>query len=132
MRAKAPLDRHRVLVAEDEAVVSLLISHLLNDSGFVVIGPVPSTKAALALVEQEPIDCAVLDIKLVDGASFAVADALVARSIPFVIATGYERESIPPPYNRAPILSKVFMPHELVDAIVEILRPQSFARAGRS
>jgi DNA-binding response OmpR family regulator len=78
----------RVLVLEDEAVVALMIEELLTESGFVVIGPVASTMAGLAIVEQEIVDCAVLDIKLTDGTSLPVAKALAARGIPFVIATG--------------------------------------------
>jgi DNA-binding response OmpR family regulator len=97
-----------------------------------VIGPVASTMAGLAFVEQEVVDCAVLDIKLTDGTSLPVAKALAARGIPFVIATGYERESIHPGYNGAPVLTKVFLRHELLDAIAEALRPYSLAEPSQS
>jgi DNA-binding response OmpR family regulator len=129
MQANASSRGSRVLVAEDEAVVALMIEELLTESGFVVIGPVASTMAGLALVEQEVIDCAVLDIKLTDGISLPVAEALAARGIPFVITTGYERESIHPGYNGAPVLTKVFLPHELLDAIAEALRPYDLVTA---
>ena len=126
MRAKA--QRCRVLVAEDEAVISLMLKDVLTESGFVVVGPAASTNAALALVEREVINCAVLDVKLVDGISLPVAEALTARRIPFVVATGYPSESIPPAYRGAPILTKLFMPHELIDAVAGLLRPQRFSR----
>ena len=119
MRANA--QRCRVLVAEDEALISLMLKDVLTESGFVVVGPVASTNAALALVEQEVINCAVLDVKLIDGPSLPVAEALTARRIPFVVATGYPRESIPPAYKGAPILTKLFMPHELIDAVICLL-----------
>jgi CheY-like chemotaxis protein len=112
--------RRRVLVAEDEAVESLLIHALLTESGFVVVGPTGSTKEALALIEQEAVDCAVLDIKLVDGPSLPVAEALAAHGIPFVVTTGYNAEAIHPAYNGAPILRKVFMPEELIEAIADL------------
>jgi DNA-binding response OmpR family regulator len=128
MHANGSLKGRRILVAEDEAVIALMIGDLLTESGFVVVGPAVSTKEALAIVEQQPVDCAVLDIKLVDGASLPVAKALAARSIPFVIATGYDRSFIPPGYNGAPVLGKAFLPYELITAVANILRPQSFAK----
>jgi CheY-like chemotaxis protein len=113
--------RCRVLVAEDEAAIALMIEDVLTESGFVVVGPAVSTNAALTLIEREVINCAVLDVKLVDGSSHPVAEALAARRIPFVVATGYPRESIPPAYKGAPVLSKIFMPHELIGALAGLL-----------
>lgn len=94
-----------------------MIEALLIESGFVLVGPAGSMKEALAFLEQEAVDCAVLDIKLVDGPSLPVAEALAARRIPFVVTTGYDAQAIDPAYNGAPILRKVFMPHELIEAI---------------
>jgi CheY-like chemotaxis protein len=116
------LNGRRVLVVEDEAIVSMMLADLLQSAGCVVIGPVGTTTGALALVEQEVIHCAVLDIKLTDGTSVPVAEALAARGIPFVIATGYAEEALVG-YAGAPVLSKVFMPEQLIHAIADILRP---------
>ena len=109
----------RILVVEDEAMVSMMLESTLSAAGGVVVGPVPSANAALALLAQEAVDCAVLDVKLLDGPSLPVAEALSARGIPFVISTGYE--SIPHGYNGARILRKVFMPEDLINAIADIL-----------
>jgi DNA-binding response OmpR family regulator len=122
MRAHA--QRCRVLVAEDEAAIALMIEDVLAASGFVVVGPAASTNAALTLVEREVINCAVLDVKLIDGPSLHVADALAARRIPFVVATGYPRETIPRAYKGAPIMTKPFVWHELIDALSGLLNPQ--------
>jgi DNA-binding NtrC family response regulator len=111
----------RILVVEDEAMASLMLKDLLTDAGCTVIGPVGTTVAALALVEQETIHCGVLDIKLTDGISVPVAEALAARGIPFIVATGYD--AIPAAYNGAPVFRKLFMADEVVDAIADILRP---------
>ena len=70
--------RCRVLVAEDECVISLMIEDVLAEAGFVVVGPAVSTSAALAHIDREVINCAVLDVKLVDGSSLPVAAALTA------------------------------------------------------
>jgi DNA-binding NarL/FixJ family response regulator len=46
------------VVVEDEALLSLMIADLLAQAGCEVIGPAASTESALALIEQEVIDCA--------------------------------------------------------------------------
>jgi CheY-like chemotaxis protein len=121
MSCGALLRGRRVLVVEDEALVSLMLEDVLESAGAVVIGPAGTAAEALALLEQEPVDCAVLDIQLIDGTSLPVAEALAARGIRFVIATGYE--SIPPGYNGAPVLRKVYLSDEVIEAIADILRP---------
>ena len=123
MSGGALLRGRRVLVVEDEALVSIMLADLLAKSGCVVIGPAATAQSALNLIEQESIDCAVLDIKLVDGTSLPVAEALAARGIRFVLATGYNRAAIPPGYNGAPVIGKVFTPEELIYALADILRP---------
>jgi CheY-like chemotaxis protein len=83
MQGRASLEGRRVLVVEDEAVEALMLEDLLAQAGCVVIGPAGTTDSALTLIEQEAIDCAVLDVKLLDGQVFPVADTLVARGVPY-------------------------------------------------
>ena len=72
----------------------MMLSDLLTDAGCVVVGPAETAQSALRLIEQEPIDCAILDVKLMDGTSLPVAEALASRGIRFALATGYVREGI--------------------------------------
>lgn len=79
----------RVLVVEDEFLVADHVAMILEDLGYEVIGPVPTIEDALAAIECEALDGALLDANL-DGLSSApVADALDALAVPFVVATGY-------------------------------------------
>jgi DNA-binding response OmpR family regulator len=116
----ALLSGRRVLVVEDEAVISLMLEDVLAAAGAVVIGPAGTAAKALALLEQEPVDCAVLDIQLIDGTVLPVAEALATRGIRFVIATG--SDTIPDGYNGAPVLHKVFLPDEVIEAVADVLR----------
>jgi DNA-binding response OmpR family regulator len=115
------LNGRSVLVVEDEALVSLMIADVLESAGAIVVGPASTVKAALDLLGEEAIDCAVLDVKLEDGISVPVAEALAALGIRFVIATG--SDTVPAGYNGAPVLHKVFLPEEVIEAIADILRP---------
>ena len=121
MTGVASLSGRRILVVEDEAMISLMLEDVLQSAGAVVIGPASTVKAALDLLGEEAIDCAVLDVKLQDGTSVPVAEALAALGIRFVIATA--SDAIPEGYNGAPVLHKVFLPEEMIEPIADVLRP---------
>ena len=120
--APPSLNGCRILVVEDEPLVAMMIEDILTTSGGGVVGPAPTAKQALELLEREAVHCAVLDVKLMDGSSFRVAEALKQRAIPFLIVTGVDQKTIPAAYLGAPVLQKVFMPHELIDAVATIAR----------
>jgi DNA-binding response OmpR family regulator len=114
----------RVLVVEDEVLVSMLVEDELRHAGATVLGPAPSVGDALRLVEAAAADggisAAVLDINL-DGKHVAsVADRLAALGVPFLFATGYGETCDTRGHETAPVLSKPFSPERLV-VIVEAL-----------
>lgn len=96
----------RVLVVEDEYMLADALADGLTALGVQVVGPVGGLEEALALAAESELDGAILDINLGGETVFPLADALVARGVPYVFATGYGRDSIPEPYRGAPILSK--------------------------
>ncbi len=85
------LQNRRILVVEDEFLAAEDLRYNLEGAGAVVIGPAPSVQSALALMENElALDAALLDVNLGGTMSFPVAEALVARSVPFVFTSGYD------------------------------------------
>jgi DNA-binding response OmpR family regulator len=96
----------RILVVEDEYLLADALADGLAALGVQVIGPVGGLAEALALAATAEIDGAVLDINLRGEMVFPLADALAARGVPYVFATGYGRESIPAHHQGAPTLSK--------------------------
>jgi DNA-binding NtrC family response regulator len=82
------LRRARVLVVEDEMLIALDLADIVETGGGTVLGPAASVKDALAIVEQEPPDAAILDVNLADGEVTLVLDALLARAVPVLIYTG--------------------------------------------
>jgi len=110
-----------ILVVEDEPLVSMMIEGALVEAGGNVIGPAGTAEEALQLLDRSAVDCAVLDIKLMNGSSRPVAEALVDRGIRFIVVTGVDEKQVPPEYNGAPVVQKVFAPHELVDAVANVL-----------
>src|SRR5262245_12765450 len=98
----------RLLVVEDEAYVGLDIVGELHTHGIITIGPARSLDEALELVERETIDAAVLDIKLGNELSIAVADALSEQSIPFMFLTGYSTVYVPQRHRDRPFINKPY------------------------
>lgn len=89
MTAPPELVGLRVLIVEDEMMVSMLIEDMLSDMGCHVVGPAARLEEALALAENAELDCAVLDLNLGGQSTFPVADLLRAKGAPFAFATGY-------------------------------------------
>ena len=100
--------RCRVLIVEDEAVVSMLIEDMLLDFGTEVVGPVTRIKDALRLAREDDLDLAILDINIAGETTYSVADVLRARAIPFVFATGYSLNAIPERFKESAKLRKPF------------------------
>lgn len=116
------LSERRVLVVEDEALVAMLVEDALLDAGASVIGPAATVAEALALLERETPDAAVLDLNLAGETSTPVADALAARGVPFVVATGYGADGLPPGHASVPVLAKPYDPDDLTAALGRLCR----------
>jgi CheY-like chemotaxis protein len=78
-----PLSGRRVLVVEDETMVAWLLEDMLADLGCAIVGPAAHVNQALAMLDAEAIDAAVLDINLNGQKSYPVADALAAHPSSF-------------------------------------------------
>jgi CheY-like chemotaxis protein len=113
-------EARRVLVVEDEALVAMLVEDALLDAGFGVIGPAATVEEAMNLLAQEQPDAVVLDLNLAGETSTPVADALAARGIPYVIATGYGASGLPAGHQHAMVLAKPYDPGELTAMLTRI------------
>lgn len=85
----------RILVVEDGRTIAEDLTFEITVEGGEVIGPVETVAAALEAIANTDLDGATLDIKLLHGMSFAVADALADRHIPFVFLTAYGTDAVP-------------------------------------
>jgi DNA-binding NtrC family response regulator len=92
-----------LLLVEDEYMIALDLAQWLEELGMRVIGPAGSVADALRLVEAnaEKIDGALLDINLRGERVYPVAEALVARGLPFAFTSGYDDIAVALPYANA-------------------------------
>ena len=110
-------DAKRILVVEDEFLIALDIAGALEQGGLVVIGPLASVRDALAALEREQVDGALLDANLGGEPVGRVADALIARRVPFAFVSGYGREQLPAQHQRAPLIAKPFTGDDLLRVV---------------
>jgi PAS domain S-box-containing protein len=110
----------RILLVEDEVLVSAEMALTLKAAGYDVAGPASTLQAATSLAHDADIEVAVLDINLGGELSFPVADILVARGVPFVFITGYEHDRlIPGRFGHAPVVSKPYPAGALERALAD-------------
>ena len=112
-----PLQGMRILVVEDDFYLATDEQLALENAGATVIGPIATTAEALRLADPAAVDCALVDINLGGGPSFAVAAALKQRSIPFLFTTGYDAVSIPDEFRLVERLEKPIEDADLVAAV---------------
>jgi DNA-binding response OmpR family regulator len=121
--AKRWLVGKRILVVEDDFVIARLLADMLGDHGASVIGPVGRLSRALALLDHEPIDGAVLDINLAGTMVFPLASELNHRNVPFLFATGYaDRVTYPPDLQDTTEVRKPYSETQILDALEHVLR----------
>ena len=116
-----PLSGRHVLVVEDEIMVLMLIEEMLADLGCASVTAVATVDRALEAIDAKVFDVAMLDVNLNGTKSYPVADALAARGVPFLFATGYSDHGAKDGYPDRPVLTKPFQFQKLVDGLARLL-----------
>ncbi len=112
-----PLAGRRILVVEDEILIAMEIEGALKRLGCVIIGPVGKLESALQIARDETIDAAILDVNIRGGRTYPVAKVLLARDIPFILASGYGDWALPEALQGQPRLTKPFRSDDVVKAV---------------
>lgn len=110
----------RVLVAEDEPVLLMELEENLGDMGCRVVGTAQRVSEALELLASHEFDTAILDVRLKDSTIEPVADALLAKGIPFIIATGDSSLEMLRRFPDAPVLNKPYSVEDLRMALLHL------------
>ncbi|UIK08861.1 response regulator [Neorhizobium galegae] len=119
------LTAQRLLIVEDEMMLLMLLEDILTDLGCRSVSIAATVKQALALIDSQPFDVAILDVNLNGEKSFPIAEALAARHVPYIFATGYGIDAFPENYRDRPLLPK---PYSFADVGNSLARLLSDAR----
>lgn len=85
---RASLKGRHVLIVEDEPFIAFDLVCAIEDAGGVALGPAMSVQEALALIEKERVEAAILDVNLPDGDIGPVISALENVGTQFLVHTG--------------------------------------------
>jgi|SRR6266851_34907 CheY-like chemotaxis protein len=106
--AQVAMQARRILVVEDELMIRMLLEDMLAELGYTIAAAAAHLDEALEAAQNADFDIAILDVNLNGKPISPVADALVARGMPFVFATGYGEGGLPDIYRDRPTLKKPF------------------------
>ncbi len=118
----------RILVVEDEALIAIDLEAVLEDAGYRVLGPVNSAATALALLERELPELALLDVNLGGSNVFGVANAVAARNVPIIFLTGHTAHRLPENHRHRPLVAKPYLPSVLLKEVERVLLEQAVSR----
>ncbi|MXP42198.1 response regulator [Altererythrobacter soli] len=114
----APNPVRRVLLVEDSMLIALDAEETLIQGGIDDVAVAGNVAAALAQIEKQMPDFALLDFNLGNETSEAVAEVLTNAGVPYCYATGYgdalERMSLAPPCG---VLTKPYSKDDIMRAV---------------
>jgi CheY-like chemotaxis protein len=109
----SPTPGDPILLVEDEPLVSMMLAEMLSGFGHIVDGPYNRLSEAVRAAESNDIRAGILDINVGGEKSYAVADVLTTRNIPFIFVTGYSADGIDSRFTHVPVLQKPIEPKKL-------------------
>ena len=107
-----------ILVVDDEALIVINLEQVIREAG----GEPRSAStcaAALEIIGATHLDAVLLDVHLENESSYAVADELRRRGIPFAFLTGYL--TIREGYEMTPFLAKPFEAEVVATTLGQLL-----------
>ena len=111
----------RLLIVEDESMVAMLIEDMLLDMGCVVAGVASAVDDAIGKISTINFDAAIVDLNLDGRPSYPVAFALMKKSVPLLLCTGYGATGVPEELSHVLRLAKPFQQADLERALSIVL-----------
>ena len=106
-----------VLLVEDEPMIALMVSEMLEAEGFMVAGLFQHNVQALAYLRDHRPDVAILDFSLADGKAEPVARRLNELAAPFCVISGFTKSAADPLFDGVEWLDKPFSQEQLGHAV---------------
>jgi len=106
-----------VLIVEDDLHVATVLEEMLLDIGFETVRQAPTVQSALALIEDQAPDAAIVDTNLFGTPAYRVAEALRSRGIPFIVVTGFDASRLPNAFMTTAVLRKPVSRDKLATAL---------------
>ena len=112
---------HRVLIAEDEALIRLDLAEMLREEGYEVVGEAGDGQEAVELAEKLTPDLVIMDVKMPrrDGID-AAAEIATKRIAPIVVLTAFSQRDLVEQARQAGAMAYVVKPFDASDVVPAI------------
>jgi CheY-like chemotaxis protein len=114
------LSGRRVLVVEDEMLVLMIIEDMLADLGCESVTTAATVDQAIALIDAQTFDAAMLDMNLNGNKTHRVATSLAAHGVPFIFCTGNNGRGMWDDFRDRAVLRKPFKDEELAEILTQL------------
>ena len=111
-----------VFLVEDEVMIRMMVADMLEELGYSIAAEAGEIDQAIRLARITSFDIAILDVNVNGKLISPVAEVIAARNRPFIFATGYGTQGLPPEYRDRPALQKPFQMETLAAMIERTLR----------
>jgi response regulator NasT len=113
------LQRHRIIVAEDETLIRMDLVEMLGEAGYDVVAQASNGQEAIELVNEHKPDLAILDVKMpiLDGISAAEQIISIA---PVLILTAFSQKDLVERARDAGAMAYVVKPFTINDLLPAI------------
>ncbi len=112
---------HRVLIAEDEALIRLDLAEMLREEGYQVVGEAGDGQEAVELAEQLRPDLVIMDVKMPRRDGLDAASEIAAKRIaPIVMLTAFSQRDLVERARDAGAMAYLVKPFSINDLIPAI------------
>lgn len=112
-----------ILIVEDEGIVALNYASILEEAGYLVVGPVGTIRKGIEAIENQHIDGAVLDIDIGGVPVDPIIIALQQKRVPFIFVSA--NPDLVGPYRDAVFIDKPCTAIQMITAIRHLVRNSS-------
>jgi AmiR/NasT family two-component response regulator len=112
---------HRVLIAEDEALIRMDLAEMLREEGYEIVGEASDGQEAVELAELHKPDLVIMDVKMPrrDGID-AAAEIAAKRIAPIVVLTAFSQRDLVERARDAGAMAYLVKPFTVSDLIPAI------------
>ncbi len=112
---------HRVLIAEDEALIRLDLAEMLREEGYEIVGEAGDGQEAVELAEQLNPDLVIMDVKMPRRDGIDAASEIARKRIaPIVVLTAFSQRDLVERARDAGAMAYLVKPFTISDLIPAI------------
>lgn len=119
------LTGRRILVLEEHEPVAVVLAAILKNLGYEMVGPASRIDDAIALAISEPIDAAILDVAIGGEVTFAVANELISKGIPYAFVSGNKTPASIQRYVPVSIITKPYSAEHIRQVLSDLLNTRT-------